>query len=95
MLFLFVVAGPAGSGKLSLTRSGRSAPVPVSDPDAIARGLPLGTAQPIAAGRAALRRQRALLEAGTSFAVETTLAGRSTLDLMRLGRAGGLAVELH
>ena len=95
MLLLFVVAGLNGSGRFSLTRSGRFAPVPVSDPDAIARGPPLGTAQPIAAGREALRRQRAMLEAGTSFAVETTLAGRSTLNLMRLGRAGGLAAEPH
>lgn len=92
---LFVIAGPNGSGKSTLTRSGQFGPVPVIDPDAIAKGLLSDVAQPIAAGREALRRRRAWLEAGTGFAVEMTLAGGSTLDLMRRARTANFEVELH
>ena len=95
MPILFVIAGPNGSGKSTLTRSGQFGPVPVIDPDAIARDLPPGAAQPVTAGREALRRRRAWLEAGAGFAVETTLAGGSALDLMRRARAAGFEVELH
>lgn len=95
MPILFVIAGPNGSGKSTLTRSGVLGPAPVIDPDAIARNLPAGAAPQVAAGRAALGRQRALLEAGATFAVETTLAGRMALELMRQARGKGFDVELH
>jgi predicted ABC-type ATPase len=56
----------------------------VLDPDAIQRTITApadSTAKRrIAAGRAALRLQQQALSRGTSFAVETTLAGNTALQ---------------
>jgi predicted ABC-type ATPase len=79
---LVVIAGPNGSGKSTLTAAvdfeGRANLV---DPDAIARGMnpshPESAAGP--AAREAIARCRGYLAAKTSFAVETTLAGKRAL----------------
>jgi predicted ABC-type ATPase len=83
---LTVVAGPNGSGKSTFSRSadfeGRGLLI---DPDALARELnptdPL--AEAFAAGRLALERTQEYFRQSLSFAVETTLAGRRGIDLMR------------
>jgi predicted ABC-type ATPase len=94
---LTVVAGPNGSGKSTLTRwvefEGREELI---DPDALARDMravnPPGVA--IAAGRKAIRRIRECLRTAISFAIETTLAGRSSLALMSEARSRGYEIHL-
>ena len=41
-----------------------------------------------------IRRQRAYIEGGTSFAIETTLAGTAILRLMEQARAHGFSIHL-
>jgi predicted ABC-type ATPase len=48
---------------------------------------------PVSAGRLAIRRQEALLDARESFAFETTLSGRHELSLMR--QAAGLGYKVN
>lgn len=87
-----MIAGPNGSGKSTLTEwvdlEGRGLLV---DPDLIARMLsesnPRGVA--IAAGRQALRRIADCLNRKESFAVETTLSSRNSLDLIDRARSSG------
>jgi predicted ABC-type ATPase len=93
-----VVAGPNGSGKSTITRWNREllAQIPVIDPDAIARTIQVNSkaASPLAAGREALSRVAAHLDAGQSFAVETTLSGHNYLQLMVEARERGFDVAL-
>lgn len=93
---LTIVAGPNGAGKSTLTTSGVLDDVPVIDPDAIARALSPDNPAAAAtrAGKRALDQRRDLLDAGKSFAVETTLSGNSALALMEEARAHGFRVEL-
>ncbi|MGH2346541.1 MAG: AAA family ATPase [Chloroflexota bacterium] len=94
---LTVIAGPNGSGKSTLTRALlASVRVPILDPDAIARELlPMAPAQvQVAAGRLVLRRQRAYVVAGTSFAFETTLSGHTAVRLMAAARQRGFSIQL-
>lgn len=88
-----VVAGPNGSGKSTLTAAvnfeGR---VNLVDPDAIARRINpsnpvLGAAT---AAREAIIRCREYLASKTSFAIETTLAGKGAIAMMRQGEIGGI-----
>ena len=94
---LTVIAGPNGSGKTTLTRSvdfeGRER---LLDPDTIARGLnPLNpSAAAIAAGREVLKRTADYLNRGLSFAVETTLASRNRVDLIRKAKSRGYEIHL-
>jgi predicted ABC-type ATPase len=84
MPVLTVVAGANGSGKSTLTKlSGVN--TLLSDPDAIAREIdPVNpTSAAIAAGRQALVLCQQYVESERSFVVETTLAGKSYLNLMR------------
>ena len=90
---LVVVAGPNGCGKSTLTRTKWFHGVEVIDPDAIARGAVRGTLAE--AGREAVRRRRAALEARRTLLVETTLAGNSVLRLMEGARTTGYWIELH
>ena len=90
---LFVLAGPNGCGKSSLTATGLFESIETIDPDAIARNAE--SENPIAAGREALRRRREALRAGRSFVVETTLAGRSILETIREARDAGYRIEVH
>ena len=93
---LYVVAGPNGCGKSTFTKS-RFRALSVIDPDAIARRLAPETLTDVAgaAGREAILEQRRAIKNGQSFAVETTLAGRSVLRLMKKAKAAGYRVELH
>jgi predicted ABC-type ATPase len=94
---LTVVGGPNGSGKSTLNRAidfeGREN---LLDPDAIARSLnpldPHGVT--LAAGRETLRRIQGHLERRVSFAIETTLASKRTLGVMRTAKTAGFTVHL-
>lgn len=90
---LFVVAGPNGCGKSTLTRTTWFTGVEVIDPDAITRAMTPGA--PAQAAREALRQRRAALRAGRTHLVETTLAGSGILRLMEAARTAGYRVELH
>jgi len=48
----------------------------------------------VAAGREVIRRTREYLDAGVSFAIETTLSSSSILDTMRAARERGFTVYL-
>ena len=90
---LFVVAGPNGCGKSTLTRTTWFGGVEVIDPDAIARDMATGS--PGQAGREAVRQRRAAVGAGRPLVVETTLAGHGALRLMAAARRTGYRIELH
>lgn len=94
---LTVISGPNGSGKTSvvgqLDYEGREN---LLDPDAIARRMNPENIQraAVAAGREVIRRTREYLDAGVSFAIETTLSSSSILDTMRAARERGFTVYL-
>jgi predicted ABC-type ATPase len=92
---LTVVAGANGAGKSTLTKLS-SINVPLIDPDAIARAIspenPESAA--LAAGRQAIELARSYIQSGSSFVVETTLAGNTYLNLMREVKALGWSVSL-
>jgi predicted ABC-type ATPase len=86
---LTVIAGPNGSGKSTLTaRIGFEGREHLLDPDAVARDINPSnpTAAAIEAGRQVSIRIRDYLLRGTSFAVETTLSGRSIMTLLAVAR---------
>ena len=93
MSTLFVVAGPNGCGKSTLTRTAWLRGVEIIDPDAIARNMASDT--PIQAGREAVRQRRAALASGRTHLVETTLSGNGPLRLMDAARTVGYRIELH
>lgn len=92
---LTVVAGANGAGKSTLTKLS-SVNIPLIDPDAIARAIapenPESAA--LAAGRKAIELARFYIQSGSSFVVETTLAGNTYLNLMREVKALGWSVSL-
>ena len=90
---LFVVAGPNGCGKSTLTRTTWFRRIEVIDPDAIARRHSLASC--VEAAREAVRQQRAVITSGLVAAVETTLAGHGALRLMEAAREAGYRIELH
>lgn len=97
MPVLTVAAGPNGSGKSTHTRAldfeGREN---LLDPDAIARRLnPTDpTRAAVASARRILLSMQDYLDHGVSFAIETTLASRKTLQTMRKSRLNGFTVDL-
>ena len=94
---LTVIAGPNGSGKSTLTRSFEfEGGDRLLDPDTIARGLNPSnpSAVVIAAGREVLKRTADYLNRGLSFAVETTLASRNRVDLIRKAKSRGYEIHL-
>ena len=90
---LYVVAGPNGCGKSTLTRTTWFRGLEVIDPDAIARDTK--AANPGQAAREALRRRPAAVAAGRTLVVETTLAGSGVLRLMETARRAGYRIVLH
>jgi predicted ABC-type ATPase len=88
---IWVVAGPNGSGKTTFTRRFLAGKLPVVNPDDIAERE---SVRSVSAGRLAIRRQQALLDADHSFAFETTLSGRHEIDLMRQAAKQGYKVNL-
>jgi predicted ABC-type ATPase len=95
MPVLTVIAGANGSGKSTLTKlSGVN--VLLIDPDAIAREIDSvnPSAAAISAGRQALILCQQYAESERSFMVETTLAGKSYLNLMSEMKSRGWSVVL-
>ena len=90
---LYVMAGPNGCGKSTLTRTTWFGDVDVIDPDAISQRLV--SEHPGQAAREALRRRRAALSAGRTHLVETTLSGSGILRHMEAARRKGYRVVVH
>jgi predicted ABC-type ATPase len=96
---LLVIGGPNGAGKTTAARTllpRFTGIVEFVNADEIARGLspfnPEGAS--LAAGRVMLARMESLIAAGTSFAFETTCAGRGHLALIRRCQDLGYRVTL-
>ena len=82
---LYVVAGPNGAGKTAFIKHFAPRHLALLDflnADEMARGLsPLAPERAqMEAGRLMLQRVRQFIAAGKSFAMETTLSGRTYLD---------------
>ena len=90
---LFVIAGPNGCGKSTLTRTTWFDGIDLIDPDTIAKSLVTGT--PGQRAREALRRRQEAIHAGCSHLVETTLSGIGIIRHMKLARKESYRVELH
>ncbi len=94
---LWVFAGPNGAGKSTFVAQRVPDRLPVVNPDEIARTLPIRStsqARLVEAGRLAVAQRAAYLGARRSFAIETTLTGRSEIDLMRRAGAAGYRINL-
>lgn len=95
---LWVIAGPNGAGKSTLARRYLAGRTEIVNPDDIAEQIaPDRRNDPAVAGRAgriAIERRRALLDAGQSFAFETTLTGHSERIFMAEARSRGFKVNL-
>lgn len=94
---LYIIAGANGSGKstiASVLLSERG--IPFVNPDDIARELcPSNLAKArIAAGRLALARTAEFIGRGVSFAIESTLSGRTYLKLLKEAKASGYVVTI-
>jgi predicted ABC-type ATPase len=95
--YLWVFAGPNGAGKSTLAAQHLRGRLPIVNPDVIALSLPKladGTDAVIEAGKIALRERASYLGRGESFAVETTMSGKSELRLMRDAIRAGYKVNL-
>ena len=90
---LYVIAGPNGCGKSTLTRMSGFTGIDIIDPDAIARGL--GSDKHVQAAREALRWRRDALGAGQTHLVETTLTGSGILRHMAAARRKDYWIVLH
>lgn len=95
-----IIAGPNGSGKTTFVRDflPRIATVPrFVNADLIAAGLsPFAPeAAAVAAGRLVLSEIHRHIEQREDFAFETTLAGRTYVDLIRSCRTGGYVLHLY
>jgi predicted ABC-type ATPase len=94
---LYVIAGANGAGKSTISKSlAQQVAIPIVDPDAIAYELAPNnpTKVTLQAGRAAIARTQKYVETSTSFGVETTLAGRNYLKLMKSLKQVGWHVNL-
>ncbi len=94
---LWVFAGPNGAGKSTIVDHSVGGRIPIINPDNIARTLPADLsdgARVIQGGRIAVRERMALIAHHQTFGIETTLTGRSEIDLMRAANAAGYQVNL-
>jgi predicted ABC-type ATPase len=92
-----VIAGPNGSGKSTLTRLvGFEGREHLLDPDEVAGNINPSnpSAAAIEAGRQVSMRIREYLLRRTSFAVETTLSGRSIMTHMAEARSSDYKINL-
>jgi predicted ABC-type ATPase len=94
-----IVGGPNGAGKTTWAVKHLSAALNIREfvnADEISRGLsPLDPeASALAAGRLMLERLDALVDAGASFAFETTCAGRGHVKLLNRCRGAGYFITL-
>lgn len=93
---LWVFAGPNGAGKSTFVERYVAGRIPVLNPDNIARQLPGGSdaQRMIGAGRIAVAERQRLIAEHESFVTETTLSGKSELELMRTARTAGYKINL-
>lgn len=94
---LIVVAGPNGAGKTTFVRDylEQDPRAFLSADDLAARISPdRPEAARIEAGREFLRQLRARIEAGESFAIETTLSGRSLYNTLQQARDAGYTISI-
>ena len=93
---IVILAGPNGAGKTTLAREYLPAVLPFVNADLIAAELAPGdpAAAAVRAGRLMLEQLDAHARAGRSFALETTLAGRSYVRRLARWRASGYVAEL-
>lgn len=94
-----VIGGCNGAGKTTLAREllPRLGLMRFLNADEIARGLsPLDPGlTAFKAGRLVIEEARSLVESGASFALESTLSGRTWLALLRQAKAKGYRFVLH
>lgn len=94
---LIVVAGPNGAGKTTFVRDylEQDPRVFLSADDLAARISPdRPESARIEAGREFSRQLRARIEAGESFAIETTLSGRSLYNTLQRAKAVGYTISI-
>ncbi len=96
---LWIIAGPNGAGKTTISQRllrKINYQLPVVNPDEIAHQInPLDMdGVRIRAGREAIRRQRQLLATGQDFAIETTLSGQRSTEVIRYAQSIGYKVSL-
>jgi len=91
---LYVIAGPNGCGKSTLTRTEYFGNTFMIDPDAIARRQPDGDSIQSPA-RVALAQRRAALESRQTHLIETTLSGKGIFRHVEAARKKGYMVSLH
>lgn len=96
---VYIIAGPNGSGKTTFAK--RFLPRYVLCKEFVNADLIAGGIAPLApdaaalqAGRFLLERIRALAEKGMDFSFETTLAGKTTLNLLQDLRRRGYKIHL-
>lgn len=94
--WMWLLAGPNGAGKTTTTRELLKGIDEVLNPDQIAQQLSPEDppAAGLSAGREVIRRTARLLESRTSFARETTLAGRAIFDLVARAKSAGFRLGL-
>lgn len=96
---LCIIGGSNGAGKTTLAREllPRMGLMRFLNADEIARGLsPLDPSlTAFKAGRLLLEEARAMIAAGSSFAIESTLSGKTYLALIRAARTAGFRLVLH
>lgn len=96
---LYIIAGSNGAGKTTFAREflpDYAHCIRFINPDLIAAGLsPFDpAAAALAAGKVVLHEVQRAIDAGRSFALESTLSGRTYLRLLRLARAAGFTLHL-
>nr|WP_295838581.1 AAA family ATPase [uncultured Azospirillum sp.] len=95
---IWVLAGPNGAGKSTIARRFIIGRLPFVNADDIARDLDPDDVNSLAAhmraGRVALELREEHLRRYETFAMETTLTGKSELALMRRAREAGYKVNL-
>jgi len=96
---LCIIGGCNGAGKTTLAREllPRMGIMRFLNADEIARGLsPLDpNLSAFKAGRILLEEAQALMKAGNSFAIESTLSGKTYVAMLRKAKAAGYRVVLH
>jgi predicted ABC-type ATPase len=95
---IWVLAGPNGAGKSTIARRFVIGRIPFVNADDIARDLDPNDVNSVSAhmraGRIALELREGYLNRNETFAMETTLTGKSELALMRRALEAGYKVNL-